>query len=280
MYLSDRLIVVDSERRRCDSGGMQAPANILAPSSLFDAADWYDRTINWSARLGREIPALSEVFGPPAPGGLLDAGCGTGHQAAALAKLGYRVVGADANESMLSVARQTIAKEKADVRLVRASYAELCQALGTGFDGVYCLGNSLAAAGTRESVRMAVEQFAKCLRPGGKLFIQVLNFERMRKEVPCVQDPRVARVDGLEYVSVRQFHFVEDWVQVTNITVWSDNGWHKRAHAGRLYPVTCDELRLWCHDAGIRTDHAWGGYTREAFSAERAIDLVLVGTRI
>ncbi|MDO8630378.1 MAG: class I SAM-dependent methyltransferase, partial [Phycisphaerales bacterium] len=186
------------------------PQSVIPAWSSDEGARWYDRSIDWSARLSREVPVLCEVFGQPAAGGVLDAGCGSGHQAAALAKRGYRVVGADASEFMLSVARQIASNENANVRWVRAAYTELCQTVGAGFDGVYCLGNSLAAAGSREGVRAAVEQFGKCLRPGGRLFIQVLNFERMRKEIPCVQGPRVAHVEGREYVSVRQFHFVED----------------------------------------------------------------------
>ena len=65
---------------------------------LFTSAEWYDRTINWAARLAREIPVLIEMFGPPGEGGLLDAGCGPGHQARELATRGYRVIAADLGE--------------------------------------------------------------------------------------------------------------------------------------------------------------------------------------
>ncbi len=258
---------------------MTSPSTSNERRCIFDSAEWYDRTINWAARLGREIPVLTNVFGPPGEGGLLDAGCGTGHQASALANIGYRVVGADANESMLSVARQTVAKENANVSLVRASYAEFLEEVGGGFDGLYCLANSLAAAGSREEVKLAIGQFGRCLRPGGKLFFQVLNFARMRGEVPCVQGPRVTNVEGRDYVSVRQFHFVDDYVQVTNITTWNEDGWRQRSHAGRLYPVTLDELRDWCGHAGIQCESVWGGYDCAAFEVERSIDLLFKGTK-
>ncbi len=59
-------------------------------------------------------------------------------------------------------------------------YATLHQKVGGDFDGVYCVGNSLAAAGSREGAREAMTQFAQCLRPGGRMFVQVLNFAAMR----------------------------------------------------------------------------------------------------
>ena len=81
----------------------------MGPSGLFDSfehAELYDRSIDWSARLAREIPTLMAVLGPPGAGGILDAGCGPGRQACALAERGYRVVGADLSEASLELARQ------------------------------------------------------------------------------------------------------------------------------------------------------------------------------
>ena len=40
-------------------------------------AEWYDQSINWDARLQREIPVFVDVFGAPGDGGIIDAGCGT-----------------------------------------------------------------------------------------------------------------------------------------------------------------------------------------------------------
>ncbi len=246
---------------------------------MFASPEWYDRTINWSARLSRELPVLMDVFGPPGSGGVLDAGCGTGRQATDLAKRGYRVTAADGSEEMLRFARQQAAAEAADVRFVHARYDGLRSAGLAGFDGVYCIGNSLAAAGSAEGVATALAQFAAVLRPGGRMFVQVLNFDPMRRTAPCVQGPRVALVDGREYISVRQFHFVDDRVDVTNITIWNEDGWRQRSHTGRLYPVALDELRTWCDIAGLHIDHLWGSYNREAFALVKSVDLIVVATR-
>ena len=202
---------------------------------------------------------------------------------------------------MLEIARRNAQDASLQIRFELAAYSDLSKhwqshqhwqasplvagqlaggLVGGGFDGLYCLGNSLAAAGTRAAVQDAVAQFGRCLRQGGRLFIQILNFSLMRTEEPCVRGPRIATVDGVEYVSVRQFHFVEDLVNVTNITLFNDSGWKYRAHTGVLYPVGIDELRAWCGSAGLRVDDLWGDYRREPFDAEQSADLLLTATRV
>lgn len=258
----------------------QTPLDSPQANTLFTRADWYDRTINWSARLRREIPVLVDVMGPPGEGGVLDVGCGTGRHACALADRGYRVVGADLSEQMLHIAEHTARAAAQQVAFVLTPYATLHEKVGGGFDGVYCLGNALAAAGTRRAVSEALAQFAQCLRPGGRLFIQIVNFPLMRLEEPCVRGPRVAKVDGVEYVSIRHFVFVDDSINVTNVTLWRDSAWRYRTHTGTLYPVCLDQLSAWCRSFDLRIDETWGGYSREAFDADRSTDLLIVATRL
>lgn len=244
------------------------------------SAEWYDRSINWAARLSREIPVLCKVLGPPGGGGVLDAGCGTGHQARAMAERGYRVVGADISTEMLDVARHLTGGRDRGPHFVAVPYAKLHKQVGGGFDGVYCLANALAAAGTRDAVAEAISQFAKCLRPGGRLFAQMLNFVPMRREEPCVRGPRIATVGDREYVSVRQFSFFPDHIQVSNITLWHDGGWHQRAQSRCLYGLRVDELRDFCGAAGLEIDHLWGSYACEPFDERQSVDLLIAATRV
>ncbi|MBU0719026.1 MAG: class I SAM-dependent methyltransferase [Planctomycetes bacterium] len=246
---------------------------------IFSSAEWYDRSINWSARFGRELPVLTDVLGPPGKGGLIDAGCGTGRHVCALTERGYRVVGADLSADMLALARQRAKACAAEAEFVQVPFASMYEELGGGFDGVYCLANSLAAAGSSEGVSSALIQFSKCLRTGGRLFVQIRNFTAMLAEVPTIHGPRVSVADGIEYVSVRQFRAEDGAVIVTNITLWQDDGWHKRVSSGRLYPIELDELRSSCESASLRIDELWGSYAREPFDQQRSEDLLLVATR-
>ena len=258
---------------------MSQPSSNESAGDIFTRADWYDVSINWNARLAREIPVLEAVFGPPREGGLVDAGCGTARQACELARRGYHMTGADASEEMIDIARRNAAQGGVDVSFAVAPYAAMHAAVGDGFDGVFCQGNALAAAGTADDACGAIDQFARCLHAGGRLFVQIVNFDLMRGEQPCVRGPRVGVVDGIEYVSVRQFHFVGEQIQVTNVTLFNDGGWKKRAHCGLLYPVTPDELRGWCEMAGLEVDDLWGSYGRDAFNPARSTDVLLVATK-
>jgi len=252
-----------------------------ATTDLFAAARSYDQSINWDARLGREIPVIREVLGDPGDGGVVDAGCGTGHQALALAQAGYNVVGADMSEQMLAIARDRAASDEEDrIQFVQTPYAALREKVGPDHDGLYCLGNALAAAGTREAVVEAIGQFGQCLRSGGKLFVQILNFKPMCEEVPCVRGPRVSRSDGIEYVSVREFHRDGERLQVTNISLWhEDNGWCKRVNSGYLYPIMPEEMRTLLEENQFVVHHFWGGYDRLPFEVSTSVDLIVVATR-
>lgn len=267
--------------------GESAPATSGSRrETIFESAGWYDRSVNWAARLGREIPVLCEVFGRPGEGGLLDAGCGTGHQAVALAQRGYAVTGADASAEMLEVARGHASREGAHPRFVCCPYDALTDRLDAGFDGVMCIGNSLAAAGSAGAIERAVANFGSLLRPGGRLFVQVLNFPPLRLASPCVRGPRVSVVDGVEYVSVRCFDFRPDpqagpqgCASVTNVTLWNDGAWHKRCHSGTLYPLTREELTTWCARANLTVLNVYGLYDRTPFDPKTSIDVILIAER-
>jgi len=247
---------------------------------LFESAEWYDRGINWEARLAREIPLLTALFGPPSAGGILDAGCGTGRQAVALARLGYNVTGLDANPAMLELARKLARDENVHVNWIANSYADVPRAVRSGLDGVYCLANALAAAATPEACAGAVGAFERVLRPGGRLFVQILNFRLMRQEDPCIRGPRIAHRDGREYVSVRHFTFAQDRCVVTNITLWNDGAWRQQAHSGTLYPIDHDEIIQWCDQSRLRVDALYESYAQQPFDAARSTDLILTATRL
>lgn len=246
--------------------------------SLFDSARWYDLGINWEARLGREMPVLRNVFGPPGGCRLLDAGCGPGHHLVAFRDAGYDVTGLDASESMLELARERLRAAEHETKLIASRFEELAVA-DSPFTGLYCLGNSLAAAGSADRVEASVRAFAGALAPGGRLFIQLLNFATLRAEKPAIRGPRVRRDGDRDYISSRVYTFSGSEVEVTNLTLWYDGKWQQTAHAGSLYAVSAMEMEQWFQAYGLRIDAMCGSYALDAYDPDRSNDLIVVGTK-
>jgi glycine/sarcosine N-methyltransferase len=248
------------------------------------SAECYDRQVDWTARLGREIPFLSGVFGPPGELGLLDAGCGTGHHAAAMAAQGYRVTAADVDADMLRFARKVAGDSGARVRFIRAAFGELPRRVRGPFDGLWCVGNSLALASSERAVREALGGFTRLLRPGGRLMIQVTNFTQIRRQAEkggYVRGPHAITHDGREYVSLKVFYVAGDRATVTGVTLWKDAGqWQRETFQGHLYAIEAAPLTRWLKAAGFRVLERLGSYAGEAYDAEKSGDLVVVAARV
>ena len=152
----------------------------------------YDRWVGWEPRLKKEMPFLTARI--PAGATVLDAGCGTGAHARALAAAGYRVTGADASPAMLAQAREAEARiaearsaEAEDTKTARIAAVEwvecdISNAAAIGgrrFDAVLALGNVLPAFGDADAVHRGLVALVTRTSPGGVLILQYLNGERI-----------------------------------------------------------------------------------------------------
>jgi SAM-dependent methyltransferase len=103
---------------------------------------------------------------------VLDLCCGTGLLAGELISRGYRVVGVDASDAMLALARERLGPE---VELSRMTLPEL--AGDTGFDAVVCTFDGLNYL-TPDELRLTMDTVALRLRPAG-WFVFDLHTDRM-----------------------------------------------------------------------------------------------------
>ena len=125
---------------------------------FYDAlASDYDRFVNWEGRLAHELPLLERLFASHDVRRVLDAACGTGHHAIALARRGYHAVGADLSAAMIEQARRNAAAAGVEARFAVAGFGGLA-ALGETFDAVLCLGNSLPHLLTEKALAEALSQ--------------------------------------------------------------------------------------------------------------------------
>ena len=132
------------------------------------------------SRLGRPLGELT----------VLDAGCGTGSYSHAVVEHVGRIEAVDLNEAMLGAAREKLARAERDgrVRVQRAAIEEL--PLGDqSMDAVminqvlHHLPDDAATGWTR--TRRVFEEFARVLRPGGAVVVNICSHEQLRYGAWC-----------------------------------------------------------------------------------------------
>jgi len=141
---------------------------------------------DWKTQLDREGLSLRSIFRGKGVERILDAACGAGTQAVALAKLGFNVVACDPSAGMLKKA-QDIAKEYGVVdklEFQRIDFLNLTDVVKGPFDAIVCKGNSLPHLLLDEEIETTLLIFYELLRPGGLLVIGMRDFEPFMQDRP------------------------------------------------------------------------------------------------
>jgi len=238
----------------------------------------YDRFVDWPARLAAELPFIERLV--PQAGSLryvLDAACGTGMHAVALARRGYRVAGTDLSPEMIARARANAAAAGVDVRWEVVGFGELSARFGTDFDAVLCLGNSLPHVLTPSALRAALVDFAACLRPGGVLLIQNLNYDRILARRERWMEPQARREGEQEWLFLRFYDFDPDGLLTFHvIRLYRSGGpWEQRVMSTRLWPLRRAELVAALEGVGFARITLWGDMQGAPFQPEESPNLVI-----
>ncbi len=251
---------------------------------MYDAfAGDYDRFVNWKNRLTYELPFLMEQIGTPEQGRVLDAACGTGQHAIALAQRGYAIAGADLSEPMVEQARLHACQAGVTVQFEAAGFGSLSETFGTGgFHALLCLGNSLPHLLSHAALDSALLDFATCLQPGGRLVIQNRNFDAVLENRQRWMGPEAAHEGDKDWLFVRFYDFEPDGLITFNILSLHRTGgspWQQQLLQTRLLPQRKTDLVDALHRAGFGRVTAWGSLAGDPFDPAASGNLVLTAER-
>ena len=247
---------------------------------LYDAlAADYDRFVDWQGRLSHELPFFVSLFGGHGVRCVLDAACGTGHHAIALARQGYQVVGADLSAAMIQRAQENASAHGVDAAFVVAGLGGFA-ALGETFDAAICLGNSLPHLLAAPAVEEALADFAAVLRPGGLLVIQNRNFDRVWREQERFMPPQSYRDDEGEWIFARFYDFHEESLTFNMLRLWrTAEGWSQDVESTELRPIFAQDLASALATAGFGPVTLYGSYDGSPFDPAGSGDLIAVAVR-
>jgi SAM-dependent methyltransferase len=188
---------------------------------------------------------------------VLDAACGTGLNAAALARRGYRVHAADGSEAMIAVAAARFRSEQLEIPVVQCMWADLPAVIGERFDVVLCIGNSLVHAAGADAMIGALTGLREMARPGGHVVVDSRNWEKLHAERRIVQlaDSVVTR-HGRRCTVLYAWEIPDrlDQEHVAHIVLIFENGSRIEPREYRIgfHPFTLGDLRERLKAAGLK----------------------------
>jgi SAM-dependent methyltransferase len=250
-------------------------------------SDDYDRFVNWENRLAFEMPFIGKAVEQSRQGlktpSVLDAACGTGMHAIALAKLGYSASGADLFPEMIVRAKENAEYAGVNVHFEAAGFGSLEKTFGSGkMDALACLGNSLPHVKDAADLQNAMQDFSAVLRPGGILLLQNRNFDKVMQEKMRWMDPQSRREGGNEWVFVRFYDFdLDGHIQFNILTLYREGsgGWQQTIRTTTLYPLLQAEQEHVLQQAGFEDIQLFGSMDGTAFDSTRSENLVVTAIK-
>lgn len=242
-------------------------------------SDVYDDMTGDNSRWEKEQSFLSEILSEFKWQKILDAGCGTGGEAIALAKLGAQVVGVDGAWSLLEIAQRKANSAGVAVEWFLDDIRVLKNPALRGFDAVFCRGNTLPHLLSVDDLKAALRSFQRVVHPGGYLVLQWLNYFRILEK----RERLVGVRESGDKIFLRFYDFGEDKV-VFNLLV-IDRGANGFASAGKavvswnstaLKPWVMEEVEPILNDTGWQVERRWGGIDRAMFHRDSSKDVLLI----
>lgn len=248
----------------------------------------YDRFVDWPSRLSVELPFIEKVLDeskhdPGTKPVVLDAACGTGMHALALAEKGYRVSGSDLSAPMIKEAMNNADQAGLEVNFKTAGFGELVGVFGKEqYNAVLCLGNSLPHLLTAQALSTALVDFWGCLKPGGVLLIQNRNFDAVTASRNRWMPPQDFLEGEEQWVFQRFYDFESSSLirfNMVTLTRRGDSAWQSRVDSTLLRPLGRKELEKEIKAAGFSRNCVFGNLTGDNFDPQTSENLILIARK-
>ena len=137
----------------------------------------------------------------------LDCAVGTGQMLLPLAKMGYNVTGTDINQNMLNKANINFSQNKVSANFHVCDFRNLKDKLKYEYDCVLCSGNSIGHV-KNEDIETVIKSMDSVLRPGGMLFIDSKNWEKVlrKKQRFYLFNPAIRDRGRVNYIQIWDYN--------------------------------------------------------------------------
>ncbi|HEX2947620.1 MAG TPA: methyltransferase domain-containing protein [Clostridia bacterium] len=221
-----------------------------------------------------QLGFIRQTAGKP-PKRLLDVACGSGTYTVRLAREGYEMWACDIDHKMTELAESRATEHGYRVNVFISDMLELNRNVSSVFDCVFCIGNSIVHLGSADKIGEAVIQMKNLLGPGGKLILQIINFDRVIEKgvtnLPTITNAEKKLEFKRNYTldqSTGLIHFD------TVLTVEENDRTTQLENRVDLYPLKALTLQELLEKAGLRDISFYGGFNGETYVRDESFLLV------
>jgi len=255
------------------------PVVELPDQDYADATDFYDSLAGdydamtgFEKRFIHEKPFFSLLVREYGITTALDAGAGTGFHSLLMGQLGLDMTAADVSKKMIARVKSHANDLHLTIDVVESNFEDLPRKQHKKFDAVLCMGNSLPHLLTRGELVSSLKSFSAVLRPGGFLFLQLLNYARILASKDRIQS--VKESGGVTFVRSYEFH--EKFVVFNILRLSTKNGQPvHQLDSVKLRPILKQELLSALEEAGFDDMRFHGSIALDDYHEERSKDLVV-----
>lgn len=231
---------------------------------------FYDKMIDFDKNLEIRIAAYTNIF--PQKIKIADIGCGTGLDSIALLKNGHKVKSYDISPEMIKTAKQISSKYNVRISAQIGSFDELSS--GSTYDAIISVGNTIAHLNKIE-LADAINNCYKGTKPGGQLFLHMLNYKLIVKE-----NKRINNIAVRDNLAIIRFHdFIKKDIGFNILTFPLDRPKEFSLVSTTHYPHSAKYLLRLLKQHGFEKIKLGGNFKLNDFDEENSKDLFILAQR-
>ena len=197
---------------------------------------------------------------------ILDVGAATGNLTAYLSSQGYEVTAIDLSERLIAKA----AEKGITVQQLNMLNIDTLPA----FDNIVCIGNTLPHLDSKASVQLFLKKAYGQLTQGGKLVLQLVNFEKyfaQRQGDYLGSLPLIVN----DKVKFERFYYLNEEGKIRFKTILDDTIENEEL----LQPILANELTQWLSQIGFQAIDLYGNFKKDPFDPNASMALIIVAEK-
>jgi glycine/sarcosine N-methyltransferase len=241
------------------------------------AASYYDAMTRFNKRQNREREWIRLWRDKYHFESALDAGCGTGSTALALAAEGVRATGIDISDRMIVKAGDNACNlDIENVDFITSLFEDAGHKIDSKFDVIFCLGNSLVHIMPGLALEKTIDSFERLLNPDSVLIIQLLNYEKILNHKERIID--IHREGNTEFI--RFYDFIGDILNFNILHIeWDNETVRHQLQTTQHYPYQLAELSEQLGKYNFVIEEIYGNIKMDSYNPETSPNLVVAARK-